>query len=218
MIAANRSDRALRDVLSIPWRHKGKVLLFFVAVVGAATAVTLALPKVYRSEGKLLLRLGRENMSLDPTATFGATPLLVQQSRENEINSVIEILRSRVLVEKVVDALGPEAILDRPPKSEMSHAEVMTVSSSTTPTDSVQDREKAIVRFIKSLDVEAARKSNVVQISYDGPSPALAQTVVNRLVEFFLDEHIRLNRTPGVAGILVAADGNHSSATQGKRK
>ena len=34
------------------------------------------------------------------------------QSRESEINSVVEILQSRVLLEKVVDSLGPAAIVN----------------------------------------------------------------------------------------------------------
>ena len=61
MIAANSPDRSLRKTLSIPWRHKGKVLLFFMAVVAAGVAITMWMPKTYRSEGKLLLRWARKH-------------------------------------------------------------------------------------------------------------------------------------------------------------
>ena len=149
------AGRLAAHLLRIPLRHKGKLVAVFTAVVITTLLVTVVTPRTYRSEGKLLLRLGRENMALDPTATLGSTPLLtIQQSRENEINSVIEIMRSRVLMEKVVDALGPARIMGRDP----------TVSV---------DREDAIRKLIRSLDVEAVRKSNVLEITYDATSPEL---------------------------------------------
>ena len=39
-------------------------------------------------------------------------------------------------------------------------------------------------------------------ISYDAGSPALAQNVVSRMIEYFLEEHVRLNRTPGAQEFL----------------
>ena len=114
MIAPGSSHSSFRSALQVPLRHKRRFLTVFLAVVGTTILVTLLMPRTYRSEGELLLRLGRENMALDPTATLGSTPILsIQQSRENEINSVIEIVRSRVLIEKVVDALSPARILGK---------------------------------------------------------------------------------------------------------
>src|SRR5437870_1285276 len=103
----------LRDHARVFYRHKGKMLLFFLTAVACVAAFTLLSPRAYRSQAKLFVRLGRENATLDPTATFGQTRVVaVPQSRENEINTAVEILKSRVLLEKVVDAVGPEAILD----------------------------------------------------------------------------------------------------------
>ena len=45
--------------------------------------------------------------------------------------------------------------------------------------------------------VEAAKKSNVIQIAYQGPTPKLCQTVVSKVIDSYLDEHLRLNRTHG---------------------
>ena len=184
MIAPGSSHPSFRSALQVPLRHKRRFLTVFLAVVGTTILVTLLMPRTYRSEGELLLRLGRENMALDPTATLGSTPILsIQQSRENEINSVIEIVRSRALIEKVVDGLSPARILG---KNEGQSA----------------DREDAIRLLIKSLNVDAVRKSNVLQITYDAASPTLAQTVVDTLIGCFLEEHIRLNRTPGAQQFL----------------
>src|SRR5437773_1976209 len=80
------------------FRHKGKATLFFLAVLAGVTLWTLLSPRAYRSQAKLFVRLGRENATLDPTASFGQPPVVaVPQSRENEINTAAEILKSRVL-------------------------------------------------------------------------------------------------------------------------
>ena len=80
--------------------------LFVVTVMTAVGLYTLFGPRGYRSEAKLFLRLGRENSTLDATASFGESPVVaVPQSRETEINSIIEILKSRNLIAQVVDSL-----------------------------------------------------------------------------------------------------------------
>ena len=93
--------------------RRGRAVLAFLLIGGTVTVATALWPRTYRSEAKLLVRLGRENATLDPTATFGKEPIVAVPSvRESEINSVVEIVTTRALIEKVVDAIGPGAILD----------------------------------------------------------------------------------------------------------
>ncbi len=198
MIAPRHHRFALREALQVPWRHKGKASLFFLAVMCLGAAATFLTAKTYRSEAKLLVRLGRENMSLDPTTTLGTTPLIgVQQSREMELNSDIDILKSRVLIEKVIDDIGVGKILGKDKLSDNS-------SGSPASEEVAADRDQAIRIATRSLGVEAVRKSAVVQITYDARDPKLAQEFVAKLTDFFLDEHIRLNRTPGAKQFLTS--------------
>ncbi len=160
------------------FRHQRKVALVFLAVLVLAGAVTAFGPRSYQSEAKLFLRLGRENATLDPTATLGQSQVVaVPASREGEINSVIDMLRSRALLEQVVEKVGPEAIL----------------GGASSP----EDRPRATVVLTKRLTVEAVKKSNVIRIACEGPSPEACQQVVAVLVELYLDKHVQLNRTPG---------------------
>jgi tyrosine-protein kinase Etk/Wzc len=166
--------------------------LFFLAVAAAVAAFTLLSPRAYRSQAKLLVRLGRENATLDPTATFGMAPVVaVPPSRDTELNTAAEILKSRALLEKVVDTVGPPAILDgrvTPPAPEASRSQAP---------DGERERYRALVKLTQLLDVEPVKKSNILAVSYDGPSPELAQTVVSKLLDFYLDRHMQLSRTPG---------------------
>ena len=113
----SRSTSPLQDVWRAVVRHKGKAVACFLAVTASVTLVVLLMPRTYQSEGKLLVRLGRENATLDPTVTLSQEAVVaVPISRESEINSVVEILQSRSLLEKVVDESGPETC-SMPPSS-----------------------------------------------------------------------------------------------------
>src|SRR6187549_3206069 len=101
----------LRDVAHTFFRHKKKAAFFSLSIIALATLVLLFAPRSYRSEARLFLQVGRESVRLDPTATTGQMIGLQQSGRDNEVASAMEILRSRGIVEKVVDRLTPEVVL-----------------------------------------------------------------------------------------------------------
>jgi uncharacterized protein involved in exopolysaccharide biosynthesis len=193
MLSPPGSTISRRQVCQTLFRHKKKMAAVFTVVMGLAVAVIVFMPRAYRSQGKLFVRLGRENATLDPTANFGQAPVVaVPTTRENDINSAVEILTSRFLIEKVVDAVGPAAILGR---------------GSPLPPDAVrpavneddENRLRAVAKMTRKLDVEAVKKSNIISINYDGPSPETAQAVVSRLIKSYLERYAHLHRTVGAS-------------------
>jgi len=190
MARSNQSSPTLRDIYCALFRHKRKAIAFFLAVMTLVTLLTIFSPRVYRSDGTLFVRLGRENMTLDPTVTLGQEPTVaMSQSRENEINSVVEILQSRQLIEKVVDQLGTAAVLGKNKRPSKKHAKA--ASQSTV------ERDKAVTALSKNLRVWPVRKSSVIQLIYEGRSPELSQKILATLIDAYLDQHVRLNRPPG---------------------
>src|SRR5690348_14410053 len=97
------------QVLGGCWRHKGKAVLAFVLVCGLAAAYLSTSKRTYESEAKLYVRVGRESVSLDPTATTGQVVSL-QDSREGEVNAIEQLLLARETAEMVVDKLGTDMI------------------------------------------------------------------------------------------------------------
>ena len=95
------------ELVQVTLRHKGKAFVWSIVVAAVAVGVLVAWPRKYESEAKLFVRLGRESVALDPTATTGAT-VQVQESRENQLNSARDMLRSRALLEAVVAKIGAE--------------------------------------------------------------------------------------------------------------
>jgi uncharacterized protein involved in exopolysaccharide biosynthesis len=211
-------ERSLRDVYYILFRHQRKVIAFFLAVIVTVTVGTLLSPKIYQSEAKLMVLLGRESVSLDPTATTGPV-ISVGQSRENEIKSELEILKSRELVEKVVDAIGPIVFLkgskektEKPPSEQQKAPDVSGEAgekvqlASQAPTgllksnglfSSLSDRDRAILTVTNSLEIEALKNSNIITVSFEAKERSLAQETINKLIGFYLSKHVNVHRTAG---------------------
>ncbi len=209
-------EASLRDVFYFLFRHKWKAILFFLAVMVTVTLGTLLAPWIYQSEAKLLVRLGREHISMDPTATTGPF-ISMTQIWENEVKSELEILKSRELVEKVVDSIGPVEILKGPEKV-VKKDEVVTkkppdlakkIKKILSPvlkelrnllkglSNSMNIREEAILMVSENLEFAVLKNSNIIFISYKATDQKMAQTVVDKLISFYLDKHINVRRTPG---------------------
>jgi uncharacterized protein involved in exopolysaccharide biosynthesis len=188
-----RSSPASDAAFQAFFRYKWAALGVFLLIAGGGAALYLLTPPTYRSQAEVLMRLGRENVTVDPTATLGQAPVVaVPQSRENEINSAIEILKSHALSEKVVTALGAKVILGLAPVSEDGALQASPAADADSP-----EYNRAVIRLNKGLDVEAVKKSDVIAIRYSSPSPKLSQQVVARVIDFYLDSHVSLNRAPG---------------------
>jgi uncharacterized protein involved in exopolysaccharide biosynthesis/Mrp family chromosome partitioning ATPase len=164
-------------------------VLFFrrrliVAVVGAMvflTAITvLMIPLRYHSEAKLMVRLGRESVVLDPSATIGeaAVPM---EGRDKEINSEIELLKSRMLTEQIVSTLGANRILGH----------------SSTAATSDKAVTAAVMQVEDKLTVEAIPDSNILSIGYDSPDPQLSRDVIAKLIDAYLDARASVYRDQG---------------------
>ena len=124
------SAQLLSVAVSALFRRKWAAMFAFVVTILLVLVGIALTPRSYRSQARLFVRLGRETVTLDPTATTGQT-VAVQSSREIEVRSVRDMLASRILLEKVVDQFGPEYILDPPTSSETEGAAVPSLAAHT---------------------------------------------------------------------------------------
>lgn len=164
-------------------RNGKKGLIAFMALGAVALVGTLVMPRTYVSEARLFVRFGRENQ-VDPTAS-GGQMVSLYESRESEINSLIEILRSRAVLDRVVEELGLGS------QGPGARGQESGASNRT------KAHQLAVRKLAKDMTIAAPRKSNIITVACKAKSPELAQKIVAKLVEVYQEEHVRVHRSPG---------------------
>lgn len=208
------NSATLRDVLFILFRQEKRILLFFCTVVVAVVAATVLAPSVYQSEAKVLIKLGKESLA-DPTLTNVINPILsVGQSRDSDIASGIELMKSRELAEKVVDEFGYEAFLSSGEARDAAgeHGPLAVAvdwfdkllspgeGSALGRSEAEARREDAIEAFMEDLDIEVSKQSNIITLTLDAYHPKLAHDALQFLVDAFINRHIEVYQASGSLG------------------
>ena len=190
---------AVRFVSDAWHRHGTSAVLAGLLVLMLTAAYILFAPKKYVSEAQLFVRPGRESVTLDPTATTGET-LSVSATRENEINSVLEILASQANLDAVVDRMTPAVVQGEEPLPEdavlmagKAGRHLVMKPLGPVPTD----HRKAVEYLQKNLDLEVVRRSNVINASLTAASPELAQTMLSAFLDASIERHMRASRSTG---------------------
>lgn len=200
-------------------RKRWHLSLAFAAVTMGLTFVgAMFMPRSYFSEAKVFVRFGRENLTLDPTASNGQL-ISIYESRESEINSLLEILRSRLVLDKVVAMVGPQYILHGVEKAPSEDGNARASSAAAlasqevakqeavidgirppaTPVIVVPDRahQQAVIVLEKELEIFAPKKSNIISVACKAQSPDRAQRIVATMIAVYMEEHVRVHRTAG---------------------
>lgn len=168
------------------------------------TIITVLSPPVYRSDAKILVRIGRASVAIDPTVATG--PIVpVAEPREKELNSILAMLESRWIRESVVRKLGASRILetDRPGDPDVKSLRSVVSSWLDGPSDRPQvsaetvELERAVRVLDESLSASVANRSNVIALSADAGDPQLAHDIVQTVIEVYVEGHARSNRALG---------------------
>jgi len=169
---------SLRDLLTIFFKHRAKILTIFSIVVVMVTITTFFASPVYEAKSTLLVKYGREYMN---QSEVGRSAPMMSLDREEIINSEIQILKSPDLAQKVIESIKLSQIYPDLAKAETRDKRPMDV---------------AIARFEKSLNVEDVTKSSVIQVSFEHKNPQIASNAVNRLVDYFREKHLQVFSSP----------------------
>ena len=198
----------INEVLSAISRQRWKVLFTFVIVMALVFAVFIVMPRKYGSEGRLFVQLGRTGTGLDPTP--GGTSISIQDSRETEIRSVVELVRSRAVIEAAVREIGAEKIL-KSPFDFLEDYISFDYKMPTLPWNELDDddatareeyeklrlHEKAAKAIEEELTVRSEKKTSVISIYCKASSPTLAQKIVAEIMEQSKKKHVEVHAIEG---------------------
>lgn len=188
-----RNQFSLRNFLYLVFKRKIQILFVFALIVITVAAGTFLTAPTYEAKSQILVKLGRENVYTQMVPTTGNQNPIIGLNREEQINSEIQILRSRSMIEKMVEAIGPEVIYkDLADSGSRPEAipEMLTQKGQLSP---LQD---AVLRLEKALSITAVEKSNVIDIRLRHKDPQIAGMVLDKLIGLYLNHHIEVYKIP----------------------
>lgn len=167
---------SLRDAAVVVFRQKWVIVFTFMTAAIVSVLLAIFLPDQYESRMKILVK----NIRVETPVTAERTDVSSDQNEisESQINSEIELLKSRDLLEQVVKNTN----LAKPENAGEATA---------------LDVERAVYKLEKELQISAVKKTNIIEVSYTSKSPEIAAEVLQQISELYLDKHIKLNRPPG---------------------
>ena len=186
----------VRDFLYILFRHKWKVTLFFFFVAFAGVGIVWLMPNLYSSEAQVLVKLGRNPLTRDPE--ISVPEIAMSGNPGIELASIIEMMRNRGIAELVVDKVGADAFLQRPPAKFLVRKirnKLKSIGIDLTPEDLtlLDPAVKKIVAtdiFMKSVGFQM--KGNILAVTYTSWNPQLAQKALGALLDVYLKRHIEV--------------------------
>ncbi|MEL6896047.1 MAG: hypothetical protein AAFP90_08090, partial [Planctomycetota bacterium] len=183
-------------------RYPILALLIAGTIFSLAFVATYLSHRSYQSEGALYFRVGRENTTLDATASVGERIVLSSPgSREREMNSILAISKSRNMVERLVDSIGVDPLLsDQSNGGTPSDGNGLTVQIGIKA--KLPPRERAIRHVQDRLSVSAVSDANIIRARYEGHSPEFAQQVIQAYLDAYQELHVSIHHNSGSQSFL----------------
>jgi succinoglycan biosynthesis transport protein ExoP len=185
----SRREWSAIDCLRTLYRRKVTVLGAIGACCLAATLLSLAQPRLYRSEASLEIQGVNEDFlnarNIYPTVAS------TSDSAGTYIQTEAEALQQEALIEQVVKKLR----LEEQPEFErgLSVWQRLRRPGGLDPA-SVPNRRNAVEIVKKNLTVVSSRTSRIIQIIYDARNPQLAADVANTLAQTFIEQGIEVKQ------------------------
>ena len=198
-------NSTLRTLLSILFRRQRVIIGLSAGILGAILLGSVLQRPQYEASSSVLIRGRMYPQDLLTAQPRQQPPWTVLLNPKEEVNSEIEIIRSRPVLERVVKELKLDAPRDVPapgfwgafrqllrsgPRAVRWVLTQVGVFSQPTEQEAF---EMAVERLGKHLRIEPSTDSQIVWIGYRDPDPEMASRVVNSVTEAYRHQHLAIN-------------------------
>jgi len=182
----------LRQYWQTIMRHKWGIIGFAFVVTLLTTLAVYSLTPIYRATATLLIESQQANV-VSIEEVYG-----LEGGQSEYFTTQFEILKSRMLAEKVVERLNlvNHPLYNQPEESllpfELNWREWIPVELPGGVTEVTEaDKRRAVVdAFMANLTIEPVRKSQLVKISYESADRQLAADVANAVGEAYIESNL----------------------------
>lgn len=174
---------SVRDVLRVAFRHKFLILMVFLLTGAAGAGLSLMLPEVWESEGRIMLKEERSSLRIN-----AASEGLVTASQDfgmGGADTELAILTSQGLAEEVVSEVGLERVLSLKPGETI--AEVFK-GEADPQTAAVRTATK---KLLSNASMEP--QGGVIWCVYRHSDPTTARDILDTWMNSYIDRHIMMH-------------------------
>jgi len=196
-IPANERNYAarmtLRDAIMPLFRRRRLAAIIFLGIfVGAVLGGVLA-PREYEAEMKILVNHSRVDAVVTPDGDAQPTVAIPEVSEE-DLNSEVELLKGRDLLEQVVLACRLESRHSAMFERLGAHIQRVFGVGETT-------QDARIARSARELHdrlvVDPLKKTALIRVAYAARDPQQAARVLQTLATLYEEKHAAVHRSPG---------------------
>ena len=181
-----------RGILAILFRRRRLITLTFLGTAAGLLLAVLIMPSSYQAEVKFLV----ERQRVDPvvtteqkdanTATRGVT--------EDELNSELELLMSRDLLERVVVSCH---LWEPKNKWSVAGMKLQFLKLVHLAPDQKTAIYNAVVNLEQALQVQILPSSDLIKVTYASSSPQGSADVLEKLSTFYIEKNASIHRPTG---------------------
>lgn len=184
----------LRDVVMPVFRQRRLAGLTFLGIFVGALLCALLLPRKYEAEMKILVNRERVDAVVTPDPDNVNGPGIVPAVNEEDLNSEVELIKSRDLLERVVLACGLAAESSSRWGQVIERAENWVRGTPATPETQLA---RAVQTLQEQLVVDPMKKTTLIRVAYSARDPKLAAEVLQTLATMYQEKHASVHRPPG---------------------
>ena len=175
----------------------------YLGIVLTAVFGIFVIPPTYRASGKILFTTDRADIST--SGEKGTELVRTSQVDESEMNSQLQILRSREVIDSVLADMQPPKEEDEPAQDASWLARVLHAPVGLARTaykrlhglDNLKSDDPLYWKtrgVLENLQTSNERPSNIVDVGYVSSDPAWAQDFVNRLMQAYVEHHAHMQQ------------------------
>ncbi len=178
-MAANPYDLTTREMLSILFKEKRKLIGVFLTLAVLVVGYSYILTPYYEATSRLLVKTGREfQVRSDPAQPVASVPSV---TKLEIVNSEVQILTSRDLIQAVINRIGGEKLY--PGAGIWSSGDGRAMDA-------------AIRDFFSDFKATPIEQSGVIAVSYRNANRDLAIQALGLIVELYQQKHAEMFSDP----------------------
>jgi len=188
----------LRQFLKIIFRHKNMILLMCLSAVITATLLTYIMSERYRSSTKVLIRPQKSIDFIPKREEILNFPVSYHTPIETASKTYTEIVKSRVIAERVVNLLGLDMMKDEEGagftylwrKAKKTIKGLVMKSWTLLKYGKIKEGDafsRAVTEVQGGLSVKPTKETYLFELQAEARSPLLASAIANTAAKAFVD-------------------------------